>query len=51
MSDILNKWDKELTVGAVVSKLLHLPPTEKNYIQGVKLIKSLIKNYVKKRTK
>ena len=48
MSNILNTWDKEITKGSVVSKLLHLSPTEKNYKQGIKLITKLIQSYVRK---
>ena len=40
----LYKWTDELTVEAVVSKLLHMQPTEENYFRGLKMINQMIKN-------
>jgi hypothetical protein len=41
--DLLNKWDEhDITIEGVVSRLLHMQPTENNFFQGIREVKLLI---------
>ena len=42
MNELLDHWDDELSVESVVSRLLHLPPTEENFKRGCEMLESLI---------
>ena len=38
----LYKWTDELSIESVVSKLLHMQPTEENYFEGLRMIKHIL---------
>lgn len=42
MDELLNKWDNELTIESIVSRLLHLQPTEDNLKKGCEEIEKII---------
>ena len=46
MDEHLEIWDDELTVESIVSRLLHLSPTEENFKQGCAQIERLIADAV-----
>ena len=47
MNELLDQWDDELSVESVVSRLLHLSPTEKNFIAGCQWIETIISERVR----
>ena len=50
MNEQLDQWDDELSTESIVSRLLHLSPSEKNFKLGTEWVELLVSQAVREAT-